>query len=341
MLQLVKLALSKPYTFIVLAILIMLFGVLAAVRTPTDIFPDIKIPVIAAVWTYRGLPPDDMAGRVDLLLRAPAVDDGQRHRPYREPVAARHRHRQDLLPARRRHPHRDRAGHLGLADRAEADAAGHHAAADPQLQRLDRADPAARAVGQGSCPSRRSSTSARTSSARRSPRCRARRSPRPTAARNARSRSISIPAALQARQLSARTSATRSPRRTRSSRPAPPRSAGTSTTSGSTTRPNAVDAAQRPADQDRQRRDDLHARRRACPRRLAAAAQRRARRRRPRGADDDPEERLGLDDRDRRRGQGAAAEAQGDAAGRAEGRAARRPVAVREGGGVGRRSRKA
>jgi multidrug efflux pump subunit AcrB len=64
MLQLVKLALSKPYTFVVLAILILLSGSIAWETTPTDIFPDIKIPVIAAVWTYRGLPPQDMAGRV-------------------------------------------------------------------------------------------------------------------------------------------------------------------------------------------------------------------------------------------------------------------------------------
>src|SRR6201989_194521 len=64
MLHLVKLALSKPYTFVVLAILILLGGGIAALRTPTDIFPDIKIPVIAVVWTYNGLPPDDMAGRV-------------------------------------------------------------------------------------------------------------------------------------------------------------------------------------------------------------------------------------------------------------------------------------
>ena len=64
MLAIVRLALKRPYTFIVLAILIVLFGGLAAIRTPTDIFPDIRIPVIAAVWTYRGLSPDDMAGRV-------------------------------------------------------------------------------------------------------------------------------------------------------------------------------------------------------------------------------------------------------------------------------------
>lgn len=63
-LQLVKLALSKPYTFVVLAILIVLGGSIAWLETATDIFPDIKIPVIAAVWTYRGLPPKDMSGRV-------------------------------------------------------------------------------------------------------------------------------------------------------------------------------------------------------------------------------------------------------------------------------------
>ncbi len=64
MIWFVKVALRKPYTFVVLAIFIVIFGVLAALRTPTDIFPDIKIPVIAVVWSYNGLPPDDMAGRV-------------------------------------------------------------------------------------------------------------------------------------------------------------------------------------------------------------------------------------------------------------------------------------
>jgi len=64
MLAIVRLGLRRPYTFVVLAILILIFGPLAALKTPTDIFPDIKIPVIAVVWTYNGLPPDDMSGRV-------------------------------------------------------------------------------------------------------------------------------------------------------------------------------------------------------------------------------------------------------------------------------------
>ncbi|WP_435609218.1 efflux RND transporter permease subunit [Pseudomonas knackmussii] len=64
MLGLVRTALDKPYTFVVMALLICILGPLAALRTPTDVFPDIGIPVIAAVWQYNGLSPRDMAGRV-------------------------------------------------------------------------------------------------------------------------------------------------------------------------------------------------------------------------------------------------------------------------------------
>ena len=64
MLWIVRVALKRPYTFVVLALLILIFGPLAALRSPTDIFPDIKIPVISVVWTYTGLPPEDMSGRV-------------------------------------------------------------------------------------------------------------------------------------------------------------------------------------------------------------------------------------------------------------------------------------
>ncbi|NPT45179.1 AcrB/AcrD/AcrF family protein [Paraburkholderia sp. 1N] len=64
MLGLVRIALRRPYTFVVLAIFILIIGPLSAMRTPTDIFPDIKIPVISVVWQYTGLPPDQMAGRI-------------------------------------------------------------------------------------------------------------------------------------------------------------------------------------------------------------------------------------------------------------------------------------
>ena len=61
---LVRIALERPYTFVVLALLILIIGPLAALRTPTDIFPDIDIPVIGVAWQYTGLPPDQMAGRI-------------------------------------------------------------------------------------------------------------------------------------------------------------------------------------------------------------------------------------------------------------------------------------
>jgi multidrug efflux pump subunit AcrB len=57
-------ALRRPYTFVVLAVVIALFGVRAALLTPTDIFPNINIPVVSVVWTYTGLLPNDMSGRV-------------------------------------------------------------------------------------------------------------------------------------------------------------------------------------------------------------------------------------------------------------------------------------
>jgi len=61
---LVRIALARPYTFVVLALLILIIGPLAAMRTPTDIFPNIDIPVIGVAWQYTGLPPDQMAGRM-------------------------------------------------------------------------------------------------------------------------------------------------------------------------------------------------------------------------------------------------------------------------------------
>src|SRR5271170_904142 len=64
MLAIVRIALSRPYTFIVVALLILLLGILAALRMPVDIFPSINIPIIGVAFQYTGLPPDQMAGRV-------------------------------------------------------------------------------------------------------------------------------------------------------------------------------------------------------------------------------------------------------------------------------------
>jgi len=60
----VKLALRRPYTFVVMAILILVMGGIAIFRTPTDIFPNIDIPVVSVIWNYNGLVPKDMADRI-------------------------------------------------------------------------------------------------------------------------------------------------------------------------------------------------------------------------------------------------------------------------------------
>src|ERR1700733_5346586 len=60
----VRLALRRPYTFVVMAVLILILGSLAIVRTPTDIFPNINIPVISIIWSYSGLVPDEMSDRI-------------------------------------------------------------------------------------------------------------------------------------------------------------------------------------------------------------------------------------------------------------------------------------
>ena len=62
----VSVALRRPYTFIVAALVITLLGVFTIQRTPIDIFPNIKIPVVATVWRYAGLSPDEMATRLVL-----------------------------------------------------------------------------------------------------------------------------------------------------------------------------------------------------------------------------------------------------------------------------------
>jgi multidrug efflux pump subunit AcrB len=60
----VRIALKRPYTFVVMSMLIVILGVATILRMPTDIFPDIDIPVISVVWNYTGLPPEEMEKRI-------------------------------------------------------------------------------------------------------------------------------------------------------------------------------------------------------------------------------------------------------------------------------------
>jgi multidrug efflux pump subunit AcrB len=60
----VRLAIRRPYTFVVASILIVILGMFAILRTPTDIFPSIDIPVIAINWSYTGLSPEEMSDRI-------------------------------------------------------------------------------------------------------------------------------------------------------------------------------------------------------------------------------------------------------------------------------------
>ena len=142
----VRIALDRPYTFVVLALLILIVGPLAALRTPTDIFPDIRIPVIAAAFQYTGLPPDQMAGRITTLYErvlTTTVNDIEHIEAnsyqgfgivkiFFQPGV-------NIATAN--------AQVTAVSQTVlQADAGRHDAAADPQLQRIDRADPAARAV---------------------------------------------------------------------------------------------------------------------------------------------------------------------------------------------------
>ncbi len=68
MIHLVHIALRRPYTFVVLAILIVLFGVQTALHMPTDVFPNILIPVTSVVWAYDGLLPQDVEGRITYIF---------------------------------------------------------------------------------------------------------------------------------------------------------------------------------------------------------------------------------------------------------------------------------
>ena len=149
MIALVRIALSRPYTFVVLALLLLIIGPLAALRTPTDIFPDIRIPVIGVVWQYTGLPPDQMSGRITTPFQralTTTVNDI-------EHIVANSYNGFGIIKIFFQ-PNVDiRTANAQVTAISQtllkADAAGRDAAADPQLQRVHRSDHPGGAVRRG------------------------------------------------------------------------------------------------------------------------------------------------------------------------------------------------
>src|SRR5476651_2402472 len=110
--SIVALALKRPYTFIVMAMLIALATPFALLNMATDIFPEINIPVISIIWNYNGLAAGDGPAH-RRAKRARAHHHRQRHRAYRVNIACRRNRHQGLLPAYGEHPDGDRAGRRG------------------------------------------------------------------------------------------------------------------------------------------------------------------------------------------------------------------------------------
>ena len=144
----VALALRRPYTFIVMALLILLLTPITVLMMPTDIFPEIDIPVVSVVWFYTGMAPQDMADRIVTNSERGITTTVNNIEHMESQSVSRPGSHQDILPSRHQHPDGDCAGHGHLANHRAQPAAGHHAAADHLLQRLHHADHSARAEQQ-------------------------------------------------------------------------------------------------------------------------------------------------------------------------------------------------
>ena len=112
----VALALRRPYTFVVVALLLLILGPIVIFRTPTDIFPNIDIPVVSILWNYAGLNSQDLSSRIVYPKRAHSDHYGGRHRAQRIAIAERHRGGEGILPASRQYRKGDRADHRNFSN---------------------------------------------------------------------------------------------------------------------------------------------------------------------------------------------------------------------------------
>ena len=106
----VRLALDRPYTFIVLAILILIAAPVVILRTPTDIFPSIDIPVVSVAWQYTGLSPEELEGRLTTPYEKALTTLVDNIQHIESTTLQRPGDRQDLSAAGRLARYRQRAG---------------------------------------------------------------------------------------------------------------------------------------------------------------------------------------------------------------------------------------
>ena len=146
----VRLALSRPYTFVVMAILIAILGGTAIVTMPVDIFPYIDIPVVSVLWVYIGLSPEEMEKRVvtdfERSLTSNVNDiehiESQSYNGYARG--------QDLLSSECQDRHGGRTGHRDNANGAAPNAAGNVSGERSEIRRRERSDSPVRPFEQNS-----------------------------------------------------------------------------------------------------------------------------------------------------------------------------------------------
>ena len=138
----VRIALTRPYTFIVAALVIVLMTPIVLQRTPTDVFPNIDIPVVSICLELFGLVPATDGRPHRLALRALHDHGGGQHRAHRVADGGGPLHHQGLLSARRGCPCGRHADHGHLPDHDPAVAPRHFPAAHHHLFGVERARPA-------------------------------------------------------------------------------------------------------------------------------------------------------------------------------------------------------
>ena len=225
----VRVALQRPYTFVVLALLILLASPVLILRTPTDIFPNIDIPVIAVAWQFTGLNPEEMEGRITTQFErvlTTTVDNIEHIESTT--VNGQAMVKIFLQPNARLDTANAQVTAVSQTDPAPA-SARHPAAADHQLQRVDGADSPARPVRPVGVRAQRRRPQLLADPARHGA---GRVHPVPVRRQAAPGHGRPGPAPAPVEGAVARpTSSPRSASRTSCCRPAPPRSASSNTTS--------------------------------------------------------------------------------------------------------------